>query len=972
MSRRAAGERARAARRCGAVVGLLVVAVMGTTACVAPVAGGGGASGARDSEGGVVPRDPALRAGTLSNGLRYYVRANRMPAKRAYLWLAVNAGSVLEDEDQLGYAHFLEHMAFNGTKNFPRHELIDFVESSGMRFGPDLNAYTSFDETVYQLTLPTDDPAFLDQGLRILEDWAGGGITLDSAEVVAERGVVMGEWLSRMAADSVTERLRSHELSVLLGDSRYRERLPIGTPESIERATPEPLRRFYRDWYRPDLMAVIAVGDFDPDWMEREIRERFGRIPAPESPRPRPEPKVPARAGMVVDILRDKVSPRVEVLWPAPAQPGGVAKALRHDLAAELLALHVQRELLRIRDQESRPFIYAGLGRQRLARPMDRVVAQIITWPDSLERALGVVLAELERVARYGVPTAWLEHDKAALLRRLERAVASEAARPSMDYAREYVEHFLTGEPLLLNAAQRLALAREALPEITPEALAKAARFWRKRDGAMVLVRVPQFALGFRPPTEASVLALVDSVRTSPLEPDRTEPGAAPVGGAIMERPPAAGRIVEETRHEAAGVLEWTLSNGARVLFKPSQNDPDDVRVRAWSPGGFSLVPDSLFFGPGRLVARFVTEAAGLGRHDRRDLFDGAAADGLRSLEVHIGYADERIDLAGSPRDLETLFQALYLQFTAPKLDSATLAVWAGVAQYQWRQPTIHDQLDQIFARGNPRLAPVQTQIAGLARVEELRAVYANRFGNAGDFTFLVVGAVEEAELRPLVERYVASLPATEQRERPADPKVRPFAAPVEQWQTVSVPRAQALRVFDGPFPTEPETYFRERQRLDALTLVLESRLRNRLREELGGTYGVEVTSRTYRLYDEHFRILIAFQSAPERARELTRELQAILAAVREEGATEEELQRVAEIQRRRLETALQRNDYWLDQLELHNRLGLPLDRIASPYADEPLTPADLAAAATTYLPADAFIHITQMPRDEALSSGGM
>ncbi|HEX7120598.1 MAG TPA: insulinase family protein [Longimicrobiales bacterium] len=931
----------------------------GAAGSAAP-AHGDARQGAADAPG---RRDPELRVGTLPNGMRYYIRANRMPAERANLWLAVNAGSVLEDEDQQGFAHFLEHMAFNGTTHFPGQQLVDFVESSGMRFGADLNAYTSFDETVYMLTVPTDDPASLRQGLQVLEDWAGGGITIDSAEVVAERGVVMGEWRLRTLTDTLTQRLRDYEYDRVFGGTRYRERFPIGKPELIEAASPAALERFYRDWYRPDLMAVIAVGDFDPDAIEREVRERFGAIPAAEDRREREAVEVDADHAPVVDVQRDRVGPRVDVLWPVPERPRDVADGVRHDLVSTLLLEHVQRKLLRIREQRSRPFIDARIGRQRIVRPMDRLAVRIIAWPDSLESALGTVLTELERVARHGIPEPELERRKVGLLRRLERRAAGADAIASATYANAYVDHYLTGAGALLSPAQELTLAREILPRITPGAVADAARFWREREGLKILFRIPKFAYGFRPPTRESVLALMDSIRSAPLAPDTAR--AVATDGALMERLPEPGRVVGETRHEAAGVVEWRLSNGARVLFKPSANHPDEVLLRAWSPGGFSRVPDPLFYGPGRLVARIMTEAAGLGERDHDQVLDRLSTAAIHPPRVDIGYADESIELGGSPRELEALFQMLHLQFTAPKLDSADVAAWAGVAKYQGGGGSIHDQLNQIFARGNDRLAPVTNELAEFVRVDDALAVYHDRFGNAGDFTFLLVGAATAEQVKPLVERYIASLPATDVRETPADPNVRPLVGRIrERHEVLPIPTARTLLVFDGTFPTEPETYFRERQKLSLLSLVLERRLRNRLREEMSGTYGVTVQGLTYRLYDEHFRILLNFESAPDDMRAMSRAMFAIIDSMRASGATEAELARAARVQRRQLETALQNNRFWLDQLELYSRLGLPLDRIVSPFVDETPTPEMIAAAAEKYLPEKTFIHLTQVPRE--------
>jgi zinc protease len=892
-----------------------------------------------------------------------------MPAGRAELRLVVNAGSILEDDDQRGMAHFLEHMAFNGTRHFPHQSLVDFVEASGMRFGADLNAYTSFDETVYMLTVPTDEPSFLERGLMVLEDWASGGILIDSAEVVAERGVVLGEWRSRLP-DTTSQTIQRHQREVLFGaGARYLERMPIGLPEMLDTASRGPIARFYHDWYRPDLMAVVVVGDIDAAAIERELRERFGKIAAPTKARPRLISTPTVAANGVVDVQRARVVPSVQVLWPVPEPERELHSRVEGRLTEQLLLQSLQQRFQRMRELESRPFVVADIQRGAIARPLEVVGVRMIAWPDSLERALATAVGEIERVAQYGIPGAELERKKAQLLVQLEHAAASEAARSSRSYADEYTRHYLTGKGDLLSPEQELILARQLLPEVTSERVAQAARFWRSAKGRKVIFTLPELA-HTRPPTRESVQAIFDSVASSKLAAPEAR---ALAEGPLLEKPPVPGRVKKETTHAAAGVTEWTLSNGARVVFKPTRNDPDELLLRAWSPGGFSRVPDSLFFTSGRMVARMMTEAAGLGSHDRDDLTAQLATSGVRDFKVDISYGDESIDLAGSPTDLELLFQMLYLQFTAPKLDSAALEAWKNYAKYEGRSFSIFDQLSQTFARGNPRLLPVSTQLADLANLDEAMAVYKNRFGNAGDFTFTIVGAASAEQVKPLVERYLASLPATSERETPKDLGVRPFLMRiVNNVKPFDVPKASTLLVFDGELPTaEPAAYLAERQELSTLATVLSRRLRTRLREELGATYGVAVLDRTYPLPKEHYQLLINFDAAPERMRDMQREMDSILDVMRDSGATEAELARTASAQRRLLEVELQDNDYWMQRIGLFDRLGIPLDRIPKPYGNERLSPGALQAAATRYLPRNVYIQVTAMPRDSTLGSRG-
>ncbi|MBX6332538.1 MAG: insulinase family protein [Gemmatimonadaceae bacterium] len=478
----------------------------------------------------------------------------------------------------------------------------------------------------------------------------------------------------------------------------------------------------------------------------------------------------------------------------------------------------------------------------------------------------------------------------------------------------------------------------------------------------MVLVGLPRFA-HVRTPPRTSILALFDSVARAPV-PALPDSAAGP----LLAHQPTPGKIVGETRDTVAGITEWTLSNGARVIVKPTANDPDEVLLKAWSPGGFSAMPDSLFFTPGRMVARVMTDVGGLGATGHDALADRLSVTGMHGVAVDIGYADESISLGGSPNELELLFQLLHLQFTAPMLDSAALMGWQSLAKYQGTGFSLDDQLNQMLAHGDARMHPVPTQLAELATIPQLMAAYRDRFGNAGDFTFTIVGAATTEEVRPLVERYLANLPSTEEREQPKPSGGRPFLHRVSSiLPRLELPKAQTMLVFDGAFPSAPDEYLRERQRLGALTTVLQDRLRVRLREELAGTYSPFVQSETLALPDEHYRVLIAFDAAPQRMHELNRELLNMLDTLCAHPVAPAEATRAATVQRRQLETRLQSNAYWMYAIGQYHRLGIPLDRIPSPYPEREVTPAELQAAAQRYLPSDVYIHLTAMPGDTTL-----
>jgi zinc protease len=910
--------------------------------------------------------DPALTVGTLPNGLRYYIRVNHSPAHRAELRLVVNAGSVLEDEDQRGLAHFLEHMAFNGTTHFPRHALIDYLERAGIRFGADLNAATSFDETVYMFTVPTDSARYLEDGVQMLADWAGGGITIDSGEVLAERGVIMGEWRSRLP-DTASQAGQNHRDSVLYGgDSRYLTRRPIGLTSIISHAEPGPIKRFYHDWYRPDLMAVVVVGDVDKPQVERLIRARFGTIPKAAHPRPRGRLALPSMSEPAVDVYRGQAYPEINLLWRQLPRAAASPAAFRDELVEQLLFDGLARRFLKLREQPHRPFFAAAVGRTALApRTADVDLLRVVAWPDSLESGLATALGEMERTARYGVPAAALERQKAALLRQFESAATASAAIPSERYASDYTEHYLRGDVALLSPAQTLTLARQVLPTITPQDIANAAAFWRRRTDLQVLVTLPTFTHD-RPPTRESILAVLDSVAHESLAADSAQ---AVAEAPLLSHLPTPGRITGEKRDPQAGITTWTLSNGARVLFKPTHFDADELLIKAVSPGGFSLVPDSLFFSSGRLVDKMMTEAAGVGSLDHDALAQHLNSTLLREFKVAITNNDESISLGGSPNDLATLFQLLYLQFTAPKLDTAALATWKQVGTNL--QPSLDDQLTTLFSRGDPRRLPASPALIQFADVKKAMAVYRDRFGNASDFTFLIVGNATPQQVRPLVERYMASLPGTGKHETPTPLDVKPWGEVARQTARVfDIPKASTFLVFDGLFPETPSEYLAERQRLSALAWVLRLKLTNDLRERMAGTYSVSVQDETYADPLEHYRMQFGFDAAPENIDPMVDALLGVLDSVRTKGATSGELEKAAAIARRTHEVALQDNHYWLRVMELYDRLKIPLAEIVAPQAPL-LASADVRAAAQRYLPAHAYIHFTFLPADSMIRSPG-
>ncbi|HEX6535316.1 MAG TPA: insulinase family protein [Gemmatimonadaceae bacterium] len=905
-----------------------------------------------------LPADTAVATGVLPNGLRYYVRRNAKPEQRAELRLVVNAGSVLEDEDQRGLAHFLEHMAFNGTEHFEKNEIVDYLRSVGMRFGSDLNAGTSYDETVYKLTVPTDTARILSTGLEILDDWAHA-ITLDPKEIEAERGVVLEEWRARRGAGA---RILERHDSVLFHGSPYAERLPIGLPERIETAERAEIARFYHDWYRPDLMAVVAVGDFDRDSVVAAIRERFGAIPAARHPRPRPSHPLPDTPEPVVSIVTDPeaTGSSVQVLYKLPPRTdAGTVAAYRRSLVEQLFHLMLKERFNEIAQRADPPFLGAGSATGTVVRATTAHSFTASVPENGIERGLTALLTELERVAQHGFTPAELERARTSVLRGLESRYASRDAITSASYAQSYVSNYLTGTPIPGIAAS-LELARRVLPGIGLADVNAIAPVWRSTRNRVVLATLPKKA-GVRVPTREGLLAIFDSVQAMRLEPYQEKVTDAPLV-AVLPKP---GAVVKDTTIAEVGVREWTLANGARVLLKPTDFNADQVAIHGYSPGGTSLAPDSMY-----LNARFATSmlsVGGLAGFTRADLQKRLAGK-VVSVGAAIDGAGEGINASGSPRNLETIFQLLYLQFTAPRVDTAAIAAYETTLRSNLANRSASpnaqfaDTIVAVMTQHHPKAAPITLAMIDSLDAGKALSFFHDRFADASDFTFVIVGAFDADSIRPLVERYIGGLPSTERHETARDLGIRPPTGVVHRTVLAgSEPKSSTQLYFTGSAPVTPEREYV----LDAMGQVLQRRLTERLREQMGGTYSPSVRTALTTRPVARYEISIGFGSAPERVGELTNAVLAVIHDLQRTGPTERELHDVAEAQERARQTGLRQNGYWLSMLSTYDREGWPLASIARaepPGGGGSLTADAIRDAARDYLSAKNYVEISLAP----------
>jgi zinc protease len=931
--------------------------------------------------------DPEVRTGTLPNGLTYYVRRNTEPEERAELRLVVNAGSVLEDEEQRGLAHFVEHMAFNGTERFAENELVDYLEGIGMQFGPDLNAYTSFDETVYLLQVPTDSLALLDTGFEILKEWAGA-ITLEGEAIDAERGVVLEEWRQGRGAQA---RVRDEQFPVLFGGSRYAERLPIGDPDVLQNAPYETLRRYYETWYRPDLMAVVAVGDFSPEAVVQQIEETFGELENPPTPTPRPAFDVPGHDETRFAIATDPelTTTSVAVLYKEPADTGQDVAALRRLLLRRLYNRMLNTRLYELTQQPDAPFLGAFTGVAGFVRPTDFYVMQAVVRDGGVPDGLEAILTEAARVRQHGFTPSELARTKADLLREYETAYNERDNAESRRLASAYTSLFLEGEPAP-GIAREYALVQQVLPSITVADLNALADEVVGEENRVVLVSAPEKEEA-PVPLEAELRAVFEAVNRKSIEPYAEAVSAEP----LIPTPPVPAAIESVSRYEdGTGVTEFTLANGARVVLLPTTFKNDEVLFSAFSPGGTSLAADNVFRSAEAATA--VVNLGGVGAFSATELDKKLAGEAVR-VQPYVGEREEGLSGSASPEDLETLFQLIHLYFTAPREDPEAFAAYKqrieGVLANRDAQPeaAFSDTLQVTLAQYHPRRAPFTVETLPEIELDEALAFYRDRFRDAGDFTFVFVGAFDVAEVEPLAEQYLATLPATEREEAPRDLGIRPPETVVEKTVRRGIePKARVQLVFSGTLDVRVDTLHYadsllindvwmpvadsvyaarhaaargERYLLGALADALRIRLREVLREDRGGVYGVGVSANVDRMIGT-YTFSIGFGCNPDRVDELTDAVFEVIERFKEQGP-EDALDKVKEADRRAQQLALQENEAWLAALGTAYRYGeAPMSTIDRSDLIESLTYGALRGAAQYYLDVDRYVQVVLLPEE--------
>jgi len=906
-----------------------------------------------------MPVDPEVTVGTLPNGLRYYIRPNAKPPKRAELRLVVKAGSVLEEEDQRGLAHFVEHMEFEGTRHFPRQGVIQFLSSLGLGIGPDANAATSYDDTQYTLRVPTDVPGVLDRALLVLEDWAQSA-TFEESAIEHERGIVLSEWRMRLGAG---ERTQDKIRRVQLEGSRYADRTPIGTPEVIQRATREQLLHFYRDWYRPDLMAVIVVGDIDRDAVVDMIKQHFSSLSVPLGAKPRPAYDVPDKATTRFALVTDReiTATAVAVSNLRPARNQGTVGGYRDIMLDQLFGAMLDARLDELSQRENPPFLRAAANRGLFPTPRtkDEAVLQALVANDGVSRGLDALLTEHQRVARYGFTEGELARAKEAMMRGYERVVTESPDRESESRADEYTRNFLQDEALP-TIWQELAFHRRFMPGVTLAELNALARDWFPDQNRVVIVSAPD-AAGVVIPDQEQLAKVVSAAAAKQVE-AYVDAGA---GQALMDAPPARGTIVKTTTRPEAGITEWTLSNGATVVLKPTTLKEDQILFRASAPGGTSLASDADF--AAARAADDVVPAGGVGKFTSV-MLDRILVGKAVAVTPFIGEISQGMGGGSTPQDLETMFQLIYLRFTQPRADPTVFAGLSSQAKALLANRTaspdvVFDQtMDAVLSGNHPRRQPETAATVDQWDLAKSLAFYKARFADADNFTFVFVGSFTPETLKPLVETYLASLPATHAGETWRDLGISPPSGVVEKTIEKGIaPKSQVAIVFSGPFVYD-DTH---KLALRAMTMVLESRLFDSIRQELGGTYSIDAAPSMQKIPRPEYSVRIEWTSDPARTATLVQRVFEEIDFVRNIQYSSGQVGRIREALLREFERNSQDNRYLLNQIarkyeegeasDVAAAINLP-DRIAK------LTGEQIEQAAKTYLNAQNYVKVTLVP----------
>jgi zinc protease len=857
-----------------------------------------------------LPISPEITKGQLSNGLTYYIRENARPENKVELRLVVKAGSILEDDDQLGLAHFTEHMAFNGSKHFKKNELISFLQSIGVEFGADLNAQTGFDETIYILPVPTDKPGNLEKAFQALEDWASL-VTFDGKEIDKERGIVLEESRTGKGAD---DRMNKVIYPKLFEGSKYAERLPIGKDEVLKKFKHDAIRRFYQDWYRPELMAVIVVGNIKTAQAEQMIKAHFEKLRNPPQPRPRLYAEVPGRSRSEGVVATDKEATNhvLQIYYSyKPAKREVTIGDYRSSIVKSIFNNLINLRLQERTQQKDPPFLYGATSVSQFVHGYEVFASFAVLSNGGVAPAINALMEESKRTRQFGFTGAELERVKKSFLRSLERAFNEREKTESNNYAEEYIRNFIDFEPIP-GIANELEYLRRFSETITLEEINRyAATVIPTEDHKLVILTGPEQA-SFPIPSGEELLALANAAGNQNIKAYEEKVLAS----SLLDKVPVAGKVVSEKQDKILGITDITLSNGVRVLLKPTDFKNDQVLMGATRFGGQSLYEPADQFNAA-YASTLVTQmgAGNFTPTDVRKVLAGKSVNAAPRLSV----LSEGWNGQCGSTDIESMLQLVHLYTTQPRKDPELFASFVSkqkdYLQNIMSDPEIvyQDSLQKILYQHHPR-APRVPRSGDFDKIDVDRslAIFKERLGNVQGLSFCFVGSFDLQKMKELVATYLGSLPSAEATFHYRDLGIRTVKGVVKQEvKKGKEAKSHVTTIYSGEAVWSEDAALR----LQALIEVLNIKLLEKLREELSGVYGAGAYGQLSRNPYNNYMITVSIPCGPENVDKLIKATAEEIDAIKKNGPLAADLNKVKETWSKKYREDLKENSYWLSKL---------------------------------------------------------
>lgn len=860
-------------------------------------------SSSKNSTGTALHLDKDVIKGKLANGFTYFIQKNEKPKNRVELYLVNKVGSLQEDEDQRGLAHFVEHMGFNGTKHFPKNELMSYLQKAGVSFGNGMNASTDFDATIFQLPIPTDDPQLLKTGLQIMRDWAQD-ITLDSTEIDKERGVILEEKRMR---NNPFFRLQEKSYPLLLNNSRFLVRSPIGTEEILKSFTPGTIRRFYKDWYRPDLQALIIVGDIEVVQMEQQVKRLFSDLKNPLHEKERIEYKVPlsGKNGFIAVTDKEQTGTQIEVLVKHPAvvvkTEADYKKLMMRSFFNAMLGMRFSETAL----QENPAYITADGKMMSYMAGLDLFHLYVSVKPGELQNGFKAMWEVVERAKRFGFTQTELDRAKEQYLSTLEGKWKEKDKTPSRDFVRKYIDYFLN-ESVPLSIDAEYALAKKQIAAVSLAQVNDAARYFISDKNRDIIVEAPENS-NDKLPIENEVNKWISDVSRKALTPYRDDIAKA----SFFSERPVGGKVISSKDDTALHYKEWILSNGLRILLKPTSFKNDEILINAYSPGGTSLYNDEDY--QSASYAASIISSSGIGNFSPAQLAKFLSGKSI-GFNPYINGKFEGFYGSSTPKDFETFLQLLYLFFTKPRKDAAAFQnnverEEAAIANLgNDRLAAFYDTIRNVLSNYSIREAPPSLEKLRKVNLDRAYEIYKERFANAADFTIVLTGNFDPDRIKPLLEKYLASLPSTGKAEQIADAGIRtPRGIITKKIYKGKQDKANVQIVFSGGYVYNEYN----NDQLDALNAIIQIRLFERLRELESGVYTPAVSLKKDKYPYSNYSLSVMFECAPANADKLIAAAMDEIDKIKNNGAGTADIQKFKAEEARNLELSLKSNNFW-------------------------------------------------------------